>query len=69
MILPPRFAELKKQLWRDGMLQSWGEILDELKVATEEIPATGPSVRYPRAHVHKIRDGDCISIDYPTGTF
>lgn len=44
VVLEPRFAELKKQLWRDSMLQSWREVLEELKVATKEIAATGPDV-------------------------
>jgi hypothetical protein len=42
--LPPRFADLKKELWRDSFIKSWEDILAELKVATEEIVRRGNEV-------------------------
>ncbi|KAI0051476.1 DUF1479-domain-containing protein [Auriscalpium vulgare] len=39
--LPPRFADLKKQLWKDALAESWREVTRELKDATEEVAARG----------------------------
>ncbi|KAG5634131.1 hypothetical protein H0H81_003270 [Sphagnurus paluster] len=35
--LPPCFSDLKKTIWNEDMLQSWKEVLEELKVAVEEV--------------------------------
>lgn len=43
-VLPSRFSILKKELWRDDMVQSWKEVLEELEGATEEIANRGPDV-------------------------
>jgi hypothetical protein len=42
--LPPRFADLKKEIWRDTLVQSWREVLDELCVAVEEVAERGVDV-------------------------
>jgi hypothetical protein len=42
--LPTRFADLKKEIWRDTLLQSWREILKELYVAVEEVAEKGADV-------------------------
>ena len=42
--LPPRFSDLKKEIWRDDMLQTWKEVLEELEVATEQVAAHGSEV-------------------------
>ncbi|KAF9522626.1 hypothetical protein CPB83DRAFT_94441 [Crepidotus variabilis] len=48
--LPPRFADLKKMLWRDEMVDSWKDVLEKLPKAIEEIEAKGseivPRVQY-----------------------
>ncbi|KAI0246765.1 DUF1479-domain-containing protein [Lactifluus subvellereus] len=48
--LPTRFADLKKEIWEDNLLQSWREVLDELYGAVEEVAERGidiiPSVRF-----------------------
>jgi len=38
---PPRFADLKKQLWKDEVSQSWVEVLKELEAAAERISKHG----------------------------
>ncbi|CAL1711617.1 unnamed protein product [Somion occarium] len=42
--LPQRFSDLKKEIYHDGIIQSWREVLDELKVTTEEIASEGGRV-------------------------
>ncbi|KAK7036527.1 hypothetical protein VNI00_011724 [Paramarasmius palmivorus] len=54
--LPPRFSQLKKDLWNDTMSQSWKEILGELEVKTEEIASLGPEA-VPRVSYEEIRTG------------
>jgi len=43
-VLPSRFSDLKKEIWRDDMLQTWKEVLEELEVATEQVTAHGSEV-------------------------
>lgn len=42
--LPTRFSDLKKEIWRDLLVQSWREVLDELKGSIEKVVARGPNV-------------------------
>ncbi|KAF9496359.1 DUF1479-domain-containing protein [Pleurotus eryngii] len=42
--LPERFVELKRQIWRDDLRQSWQEVLNELGPAVEEIEARGGTI-------------------------
>ena len=42
--LPTRFADLKKEIWRDTLLQSWREVVDELYVAVEQVAEKGTDV-------------------------
>jgi hypothetical protein len=42
--LPTRFADLKKEIWQDALLQSWREVLEELRVAAEEVAERGVDV-------------------------
>ncbi|KAI0260969.1 hypothetical protein BC834DRAFT_925695 [Gloeopeniophorella convolvens] len=48
--LPARFSELKKSIWNDALVQSWREVVEELRVATKEVAAKGtdivPSVQF-----------------------
>jgi hypothetical protein len=48
--LPSRFADLKKEIWKDGLVQSWREVLAELETAVDEVSAKGgtciPQVSY-----------------------
>lgn len=43
--LPAKYAELKRELWRDGMADRWREVLADLERTTAKIQATGPEVR------------------------
>lgn len=42
--LPPRFADIKKAIWRDDFVESWREVLGELEIAVEEVAARGADV-------------------------
>jgi hypothetical protein len=42
--LPTRFSDLKKEIWRDVLMQSWREVLDELKDSIEKVVARGANV-------------------------
>jgi hypothetical protein len=42
--LPDRFADLKKEIWKDGLIQSWREVLAELETAVDEVSAKGAAV-------------------------
>jgi hypothetical protein len=42
--LPTRFSDLKKEIWRDVLVQSWREVLDELKGSIEKVVARGANV-------------------------
>ncbi|KAF8058535.1 DUF1479-domain-containing protein [Lyophyllum atratum] len=54
--LPRRFAELKKELWRDDMVQSWKEVLAELEGAVEEVATRGQDM-IPRISYADIKNG------------
>lgn len=43
--LPTRFSDLKKEIWRDVLVQSWREVLHELKGPIEKVAARGADVR------------------------
>lgn len=43
--LPPRFSDLKKEIWTDALVQSWREVCDELRGAVEQIAERGADVR------------------------
>lgn len=42
--LPTRFSDLKKEIWRDVLVQSWREVLRELKGSVEKVVARGADV-------------------------
>jgi hypothetical protein len=42
---PPRFAELKRTIWNDGLVQSWKEVLEALEAETARIAEQGETVR------------------------
>ncbi|KAJ3847175.1 hypothetical protein EV368DRAFT_88026 [Lentinula lateritia] len=44
--LPARFSDLKAEIWNEGLLQSWKEVLAELETETERIASLGSKVRY-----------------------
>jgi hypothetical protein len=43
-VLPDRFAELKREIWKDGLVQSWREVLSALEKAVDEVATKGGSV-------------------------
>jgi len=42
--LPARFSDLKKELWKDELVESWREVLEALPSAVDEIVAKGSGV-------------------------
>lgn len=42
--LPPRFTDLKKDIWTDSLSQSWRDVCDELGRVVEEIAERGTDV-------------------------
>ena len=42
---PERFAYLKKELWTEGLVESWREVLKELEGVTANVIARGSKVR------------------------
>lgn len=44
-VLPPRFSDLKKEIWRDNLVESWHEVLNHLDEAVEEVATKGATVR------------------------
>jgi acyl carrier protein phosphodiesterase len=42
--LPDRFVDLKKELWKDSLVESWREVLEALGPAVEEVAAKGSEV-------------------------
>jgi broad specificity phosphatase PhoE len=42
--LPDRFSDLKRELWTDGMIESWRQVLAALEPAVEEVVAQGSEV-------------------------
>ena len=51
--LPTRFADLKKEIWQDALMQSWREVLDELHSSIEEIAERGADVTRSSFHVRR----------------
>jgi len=45
--LEPRFSDLKKALWHDGLIESWRSVLSALDERTAEIVERGNKVRRP----------------------
>ncbi|KAF5309928.1 hypothetical protein D9619_010556 [Psilocybe cf. subviscida] len=54
--LPDRFADLKKELWKDSLVESWRQVLTELEPAVEEIAAKGSDI-IPRFTYEEIQAG------------
>lgn len=44
--LPQRFSDLKKSLYRENLVASWNEVLEELKVVTDEVASLGQEVGF-----------------------
>ncbi|KZV65342.1 DUF1479-domain-containing protein [Peniophora sp. CONT] len=42
--LPARFSDLKKELFKDALVQSWKEVIRDLEVAVEEVAAKGSDI-------------------------
>ncbi|KIY73410.1 DUF1479-domain-containing protein [Cylindrobasidium torrendii FP15055 ss-10] len=56
VVLPERFAQLKRDLFREEMITSWNEVVDELEVVTEQVAEAGSNA-IPRFSYADIRDG------------
>ncbi|PPQ71598.1 hypothetical protein CVT24_006458 [Panaeolus cyanescens] len=54
--LPDRFAELKRDLWNEGLVQSWKEVLGELESEVEHIAARGAEI-IPKVSYRDIKSG------------
>ncbi|KAJ7742882.1 hypothetical protein B0H16DRAFT_1562656 [Mycena metata] len=60
---PPRFAELKRTMWNDGLAQSWKEVLQALEVETARIAERGEAMipKIPIESIHKGLSAEEIS--------
>ncbi|KAK4330588.1 DUF1479 domain protein [Rhodotorula toruloides] len=54
--LEPRFGELKKALWTDGLIESWRTVLSALEERTEEIKEKGTQI-VPQVDFRDIQAG------------
>ncbi|TIB97393.1 DUF1479-domain-containing protein [Wallemia mellicola] len=54
--LPQRFSDLKKEIWRDSIIETWRDVLAKLKPEVEEVAAIG-SEAIPRLPYHQIKNG------------
>ncbi|KIM77865.1 hypothetical protein PILCRDRAFT_825084 [Piloderma croceum F 1598] len=43
-VLPDHFADLKREIWKDSLVQSWREVLFALEKAVDEVAAKGGSI-------------------------
>ncbi|KAF8953191.1 hypothetical protein BDZ97DRAFT_1679874 [Flammula alnicola] len=55
-VLPDRFTNLKKELWNDGMVESWREVLASLEPAVEEVASKGSDI-VPRVSYDDLKGG------------
>ncbi|KAJ7250502.1 hypothetical protein B0H12DRAFT_1120680 [Mycena haematopus] len=53
---PPRFAELKRTIWNEGLTQSWKEVLEALEVETARIAEQGEKL-IPQIPMQSIHNG------------
>ncbi|KAJ7698986.1 hypothetical protein B0H17DRAFT_1049881 [Mycena rosella] len=53
---PPRFSQLKRAIWNEGLIQSWKEVLEELEMETERIAERGEAM-IPKLTMDSIRTG------------
>ena len=63
-VLPERFTSLKREIFHEGLVESWREVLAELRPAVEEISTVGSDVSfscpfYVRRGVDWLRILDC----------
>ncbi|THU98449.1 hypothetical protein K435DRAFT_795732 [Dendrothele bispora CBS 962.96] len=42
--LPPKFMDLKRELWNENLMNSWREVLSELQTRTEDIISKGTGI-------------------------
>ncbi|KAF7356273.1 Duf1479 domain protein [Mycena venus] len=72
-VFPPRFAEMKRAMWNDGLAQSWKEVLEALEVETARIAEQGQAIipQIPMKHIRRglspeeiasIRDAGCVVV-------
>jgi len=69
-VLPDRFADLKKEMWKDGLVQSWREVLAALETAVDEVSIKGASTipRIAYADIVKGLSPEEIAAVKQTGT-
>ena len=56
-ILPERFRTLKNDIWKDSLIESWRDVLNELKPAVEETIELGSDV-IPRVPFESIKNNN-----------
>jgi len=42
--LPRRFSDLKKEIWKESLVESWRGVLKDLETSTEQVAAMGSEV-------------------------
>ncbi|KAJ7181019.1 DUF1479-domain-containing protein [Mycena filopes] len=55
-VFPPSFAELKRTIWTDGLIQTWKEVLEELEVSAAQIAERVDSM-IPSVTMESIQNG------------
>ncbi|KAH8829149.1 hypothetical protein DL96DRAFT_1596877 [Flagelloscypha sp. PMI_526] len=55
-VLPDRFTQLKKDIFREELIQCWKDIVDELEVTTNKVITAGSNM-IPRYSYDEIRSG------------
>ncbi|KAJ6566776.1 hypothetical protein B0H19DRAFT_1352465 [Mycena capillaripes] len=53
---PPRFSEMKRMMWNDGLAQSWKEVLEALEVETARVAEQGETI-IPQIPIESILSG------------
>ncbi|PFH46582.1 hypothetical protein AMATHDRAFT_69546 [Amanita thiersii Skay4041] len=69
-VLPDRFADLKKSLWKDNFVESWRQVLIEAERMVEQIAERGNTM-IPRVSFEELKNGlaaDQISAIKEVGT-
>ncbi|TIB72434.1 DUF1479-domain-containing protein [Wallemia mellicola] len=56
VVLPSRFVDLKKDLFKESLVETWRDVLASLKLAVEEVSEKGADM-IPRVDFNQIKDG------------
>ena len=57
MALPERFSQLRKQIFKDHLIETWRDVVNELNTAVEEVNELGSNA-IPRVSYDSIQNGN-----------